>query len=108
VSVALRARELLAGEGVAARVVSLPSRERFEQQAPEYRASVLPRALRPRVVVEAQSSFGWGDYAGDAGEIIGIDRFGASAPGDTLMKAFGFTPEGVAEAARRTLARVRG
>jgi len=108
VSVALKARELLAREGVTARVVSLPSRERFEQQAPEYRERVIPSALRARVVVEAQSSFGWEGYAGDAGEVVGIDRFGASAPGDILMQAFGFTPEGVAAAARRALARVRG
>jgi transketolase len=108
VAVALAARKLLAGDGVRARVVSLPSRERFAQQEEAYRESVLPRALRARVVVEAGATFGWEGVAGEHGEIIGIDRFGASAPGAKVLEAFGFTPENVAEAARRSLARARG
>jgi len=107
VGLALAARERLAGEGIRARVVSLPSRERFEAQDAAYRDAVLPPTLRARVVVEAAATFGWHRYAGEHGEIIGIDRFGASAPGDVVMKEFGFTPERVAEAARRSLARVR-
>lgn len=108
VTLALKAHELLAAEGIRARVVSLPSRERFEAQAATYRAAVLPASLRARVVVEAGSPFGWEGYAGDAGEILGVNRFGASAPGEVLMNAFGFTPEAVAAAVRRSLARVRG
>jgi transketolase len=108
VALALAAREQLAHAGIRARVVSLPCAERFAAQPPAYRAAVLPADLRARVVIEAQSPFGWERYAGDAGEIIGIDRFGASGPGDTLMKAFGFTPEAVVAAAHRSLARVRG
>jgi transketolase len=106
VALALAARDALAGEGVRARVVSLPSWERFEAQDEAYRASVLPPDVRARVAVEAAASFGWARYVGLDGEVVGIDRFGASAPGDTLMEAFGFTAENVAEAARRTLARV--
>lgn len=108
VALALAARELLAGEGVRARVVSLPSRERFAAQDDDYRSAVIPPDVRARVVVEAAATFGWDGLAGEFGEVIGIDRFGASAPGDTVMRAFGFTPERVAEAARRSLARVRG
>jgi transketolase len=108
VAVALAARQLLAGDGVRARVVSLPSRERFAQQDEAYRESVLPGALRARVVVEAGATFGWHGVAGDHGEVVGIDRFGASAPGAKLLEAFGFTPENVADAARRSLARLRG
>ncbi len=104
VATALAARDLLAAEGVRARVVSLPSRERFAQQDEAYRASVLPRAVQARVVIEAGATFGWDGVAGEHGEVIGIDRFGASAPGGKLMEAFGFTPENVAEAARRTIA----
>jgi len=108
VGLALAARERLAAAGVRARVVSLPSLERFEAQDADYRASVLPPSLRARVVVEAASSFGWHRYAGEQGEIVAIDRFGASAPGDVVLRKFGFTAERVAEAAQRTLARVRG
>jgi transketolase len=104
VSVALAARERLAAEGVAARVVSMPSRERFEDQDADYRDAVLPPSLRARVVVEAAATFGWHRYAGDHGEVIGIDRFGASAPGARVLAEFGFTAERVAEAAQRVLA----
>lgn len=107
VALALEARERLAGEGVVARVVSLPSWERFEAQGEAYRASVLPDAVRARVAIEAAASFGWQRYVGLDGEVVGIDRFGASAPGEELFEAFGFTAERVAEAAHRTLAKVR-
>jgi transketolase len=107
VAVALGAREKLAEAGVAARVVSMPSRERFEDQDAAYRDAVLPPSLKARVVVEAASAFGWHRYAGEHGEVVGIDRFGASAPGARVMKEFGFTPEGVAEAALRVLAGLR-
>ncbi len=107
VALALDARELLAGEGVGARVVSLPSWERFEAQDAAYRESVLPKAVRARVAVEAAATFGWQRYVGLDGDVVGLDVFGASAPGARLFEAFGFTPERVAEAARRTLSTVR-
>ncbi len=106
VALALDAREILAGQGVGARVVSLPSWERFELQDAAYRDSVIPDAVRARVAVEAAATFGWQRYVGLDGEVVGIDVFGASAPGAQLFEAFGFTPERVAEAARRTIANV--
>jgi transketolase len=105
VSLALDAQAALANEGVATRVVSLPSWERFEAQDEAYRDSVLPSAVRARVAVEAGASFGWARYVGLDGEVVGIDRFGASAPGPKVLEAFGFTAEHVVEAARRTVAR---
>jgi transketolase len=107
VAVCLAARSRLADEGIAARVVSLPSFELFAAQDRAYRDSVLPPAVRARVTVEAGASLGWERYAGDAGEIVALDRFGASAPGEVVLREFGFTPERVADAARRSIARTR-
>jgi len=98
VTLALAAQEKLAASGVRARVVSMPSCELFAAQAADYRDSVLPRDV-PRVSVEAASSFGWHRWVGDRGTVIGIDRFGASGPGPTLFKQFGFTADNVARAA---------
>ncbi len=95
VSICLGARELLAKEGVSVRVVSLPSWFLFEQQAAAYRESVLPKGV-PTLSVEAASTFGWARYAQTH---VGIDRFGASAPGDQNMREFGFTAENVARVA---------
>jgi len=106
VALCLAARETLEAEGVPTRVVSLPSFELFEAQDAAYRESVLPRAVRARVTVEAGATLGWERYAGDLGETIGLDRFGASAPGDVVMRELGFTPEAVVAAAKRTLARL--
>jgi transketolase len=92
VSLALQARELLSGRGVAARVVSMPSWELFEQAAPEYRDSVLPPQVTARVAIEAGVPMGWERYA-PAG--LFMTGFGASAPGATVMEKFGFTAEGV-------------
>jgi transketolase len=100
VSVAMAARELLARDGVRTRVVSMPCWETFEAQSPEYRASVLPPAVKARVSVEAGTTFGWHRWIGDAGIAIGIDRYGASAPGETNMEKFGFTADNVARAVR--------
>jgi transketolase len=107
VSLALEARELLAAEGIAARVVSMPSFELFAAQDDDYRRSVLPPGRRARVGVEAASPFGWERWTGDAGEIVAIDRFGASAPGEVVLARLGITAEAVAEAARRSLAATR-
>lgn len=108
VQLCLAARAILEAEGVSTRVVSMPSMEIFERQDAQYRAAVLPHAVRARVVVEAGATLGWGQYAGDLGEVIGVDRFGASAPGDVVMREYGFTAANVVAAARRSLARVRG
>jgi transketolase len=107
VAVCLAARSRLAEDGVRARVVSLPSFELFAAQDRSYRDAVLPPALRARVSVEAGATLGWERYVGDLGEIVGVDRYGASAPGEVVLREYGFTPEAVAEAAHRTLSRVR-
>ncbi len=105
VSLCMKAQEKLKGYGVRARVVSLPSWYLFEAQDAAYQESVLPKALKKRVTVEAASRFGWARWAGDEGTIIGVDHYGASAPGDTIMKNFGFTAEHVTAAALRQLGR---
>ena len=97
---AWRAAERLEGDGIATRVVSLPCWEAFELQEPAYRDAVLPPAVRHRLTIEAGTSFGWDRYAGEAGAIMAIDHFGASAPGPEVLKAFGFTVERVAEVGR--------
>jgi len=97
---AFSAAEALEKEGIRSRVVSLPCFELFEAQDAAYRESILPRASRKRVTIEALSPFGWERYAGDDGVIIGIDRFGASAPAPDIFKAFGITAERVTEIGR--------
>ena len=103
VEIAVQAREALAADGVAARVVSMPSREWFEQQDSGYRDSVIPPSVRARVVVEAGVSFGWRDVVGDAGQVVGIEHFGASADFQRLYQEFGITPGAVADAARASI-----
>ena len=106
---AFRAAEALGSDGVAARVVSLPCWERFELQDAAYRESVLPRAVRARVAVEAGVSLGWDRWTGDEGAIIGLDHFGASAPAGTIFEKFGFTVDRVVAVARDVMAgKVRG
>ncbi|MGH2649613.1 MAG: transketolase [Actinomycetota bacterium] len=99
VHVALRAREVLGGDGISARVVSMPSWELFGRQDGAYRDEVLPPRY-PRLAVEAGRDLGWCRWADD---VVSIDRFGASAPGPVLFEKFGFTPENVASRARRLL-----
>jgi transketolase len=99
-SLAVGAAEALERDGIRTRVVSLPCWESFERQDDEYREAVLPRAARKRVAIEALSPFGWERYATSDGAIIGVDHFGASAPGDEVMRRFGFTVERVAEVGR--------
>jgi transketolase len=103
VSIALAAHEQLAASGVRSRVVSMPSWGLFDSQPKEYRDSVLPPAITARVSVEAASPFGWERYVGLSGAIIGIDHFGASAPGPTVMREYGFTAEHIVEAAKAQL-----
>jgi len=103
VHLALAARGLLRDRGVSSRVVSLPSWELFEEQPESYRAEVLPPEIEARVSVEAAATLGWERYVGLHGAVIGLDRFGASAPGATALKNLGFTPERVADEAERVL-----
>ena len=100
---ALGARELLAADGVKARVISMPSRERFERQDASYRESVLPSAVKARVSVEAGSVLGWREIVGDAGRSVSVDHFGESADGDLLLRKYGFTAENVAAKARESV-----
>jgi transketolase len=101
VEVALAARGILAEEGIDARVVSMPSWEVFADQDEEYRESVLPSAVTARVSIEAAATFGWERWIGERGIAIGVDRFGASAPGEVLLREFGITAGAAAEAASR-------
>ncbi len=103
VQLCVKAQARLKESGVKARVVSMPSWEIFNAQDDPYRESVLPKAVRKRVTVEAAATLGWHRWAGDEGAVIGIDRFGASAPGEELFKQFGFTPERVTSEALRLL-----
>jgi transketolase len=98
---ALAAQKLLAAEGVPTRVVSMPSRELFLAQDEAWREAVLPKACRARVAVEAAATLSWGGIVGLDGAVVGLDRFGASAPYQTVYKELGLTAEAVAEAARR-------
>jgi transketolase len=103
-SLCVDAYEKLKAEGVAARVVSMPSMEIFERQDAAYKESVLPSAVTARVSVEMASTFGWGRYVGLKGRSVGMHRFGASAPLKDLLKFFGFTVEDVVAEARKAIA----
>ncbi|MFJ9732235.1 transketolase [Streptomyces sp. NPDC101171] len=104
VQLAVAARDLLEAEGVGTRVVSMPSVEWFEEQQRAYRERVLPPAVKARVAVEAGIGLTWHRFVGDAGRIVSLEHFGASADAATLFAEFGFTPENVAAAARDSLA----
>ena len=104
VQLCVGAAEKLAGEGKKVRVVSMPSWELFEAQDQAYKESVLPKAVKKRLAVEAASSFGWCRYTGDEGGVVGIeDRFGASAPGATCLEKFGFSVDNVFTKAKELL-----
>jgi len=102
VPLALAAQQQLAAAGIAVRVVSMPSTSVFDRQQAAYREQVLPGGL-PRVAVEAGVTDGWRKYVGLQGAVVGIDRFGESAPAGDLFKHFGFTAERVAEAVKGVL-----
>ncbi|MFJ3724546.1 transketolase [Streptomyces sp. NPDC090045] len=108
VHIALEARRILEQDGTPTRVVSLPCLEWFAEQSREYRDAVLPPRVRARVSVEAGSTLGWHALTGDAGEAVGIDGFGASAPFRTLYERHGLTGQRVAEAVRASVARAAG
>jgi transketolase len=99
------AADILGREGVKVRCVSMPSWDLFEAQPPAYRESVLPAAATRRLAVEAGATLGWERYVGQAGDVIGIDHFGASAPAKVLLKEFGFSVDNVVERARRLIGR---
>ncbi len=102
---AVAAYEQLTAEGIKARVVSMPSWELFEQQDADYRCAVLPPEVTARVAIEQASTFGWAQWVGMDGAVIGMKSFGASAPLKFLLKQFGFTVEGVVAAAKAQLAK---
>jgi transketolase len=104
---AVAAREQLAGEGVQARVVSMPCREWFDAEDQGYRDSVLPPAVRARVSVEAAVARGWREVVGDAGRCVSLEHYGASADYKTIYQEFGITAEAVAQAARDSIAAAR-
>jgi transketolase len=94
------AAKLLAAEGIRARVVSFPSWKIFEEQTAAYKASVLPAGV-PRLAVEAGATLGWWKYVGLDGDVIGVDRFGASAPGPVVLEKLGFSASNVAARAKK-------
>ncbi|WP_172650669.1 transketolase [Rhodococcus opacus] len=105
---AVAARETLEADGIPTRVVSMPCVEWFDAQDQAYRDGVLPPTVKARVSVEAGIAMPWHRFVGDAGEIVSIEHFGASADYKTLFREFGFTAEAVTAAAQRSLARVKG
>jgi len=107
VQLCVGAYEKLTAEGVKARVVSMPCWELFEEQSPEYKAQVLPPAVRARLAVEAGTSFGWREFVGNDGMVVSHDDFGASAPMKDLLKHFGFTVENVLAKAREVMQKVK-
>ena len=104
VELCVKAKAVLAEQGVKARVVSMPCFEEFEKQSDEYKASVLPKSIKARVCVEAACPYSWYKYAGDNGEMVCMTSFGASAPAGELFKHFGFTVENVVEKALKSIA----
>ena len=107
VHIANEAVRILEGEGIRARLVSMPCLDRFAEQDRSYRDEVLPPAIRARVAVEAASPIGWHRWVGDDGDVVAMEGFGASAPAKALYQHFGFTGEAVADRARAVLERVR-
>ncbi|MEO0984757.1 MAG: transketolase C-terminal domain-containing protein, partial [Cyanobacteria bacterium J06639_14] len=103
VSLCVEAAAQLTAEGKKVRIVSMPSWELFDAQDAEYQESVLPKAVTKRLAVEAGISMGWCRYVGAEGDVISVDRFGASAPGKTIMQAFGYTVENVLAKAKALL-----
>ena len=107
VSIAIKAAELLAAENIKAQVVSAPSLSWYAEQDSSYKESVLPTSVRARVSVEAGVGSGWREFVGDAGEIISLEHFGASASAGELFKEYGFTPENIVAAAKRSIANTK-
>ena len=106
VALAMSAQSQLKEEGIAARVVSMPSWELFEKQSAEYKESVLPKSLKKRIAIEAGSTLGWHKYVTDEGDVVGMTTFGESAPAEQLYKLFGFTVDNVVEKAKAVLGKL--
>src|SRR6185503_13514650 len=100
-SLALEAREQLQADGISTRVVSMPCLELFEEQSAEYRAEVLPPSVTARLAIEAGVRQGWDRYVGITGDVICLDRFGASAPGEVALRNLGFNVDNVLNRARK-------
>jgi len=107
VQLCIGAYEKLTADGVKTRVVSMPCWELFAKQPAEYKAEVLPAVVKARVAVEAGATFGWKEYVGDDGEVVGRDDFGASAPIKDLMTHFGFTVDNVVAKAREAISKTK-
>lgn len=103
----LGAAQTLATEGAAVRVVSMPCMDLFEVQPQEYRQQVIPPNVPGRMAVEAAASMSWWKWVGDDGEVVGIDRFGASAPGPVVLEHFGFSQDAITDRARALWRRLR-
>ncbi len=103
VNLIVEAQEELQKQNISVRVVSMPSWELFEAQTLEYRNSILPHEVWARIAVEAGATQGWSKYIGDKGVVIGIDKFGASAPGEVVMREYGFTVENICNHAKKLL-----
>jgi transketolase len=103
VDLILRAQAELADEGIAARVVSMPSWELFEVQDEAYKEKILPKAMKKRLAVEMASPMGWRKYVTDEGEVLGMTCYGESAPAEDLYKEFGFTVDNVVMKAKALL-----
>ena len=101
--VTLEAAKRLQEDGIATRVVSMPCWELFEEQPMEYRDSVLPPEVEARLSVEAGVGLGWWKWVGQEGDVVSLERFGASAPGATVLEKLGFTPESVVTRAQALL-----
>jgi transketolase len=99
----VQAHETLLAEGIRSRVVSMPSWDLFDHQPKQYRDKVLPPEVKARIAIEQASTFGWERYVGDAGRVIGMNTFGASAPLKELQKRFGFEPNRVVATAKEML-----
>jgi transketolase len=99
----LQAARSLAADGVRVRVVAMPCMELFEAQSQEYRDQVLPEAVKARLAVEPGATMSWWKWVGSGGEVLGLDRFGASAPGTTVLEELGFTSANIGARARALL-----
>lgn len=95
VALAIEAQKALEEEGISAAVISMPSWDQFEKQSKEYKESVLPKTVKKRLAIEMGASLGWHRYTGDEGDVLAIDQFGASAPGEKVIAEYGFTVENV-------------
>jgi transketolase len=105
VSLAVEAQTVLAKDGIAVSVISMPSWDRFEEQSKEYKESIIPKAVKKRLAIEVASPMGWDRYAGDEGDILAINGFGASAPGEKIMEEYGFTVDNVVSRVKALLER---